>query len=385
MHDEYLRFTIEGSDTLERSLWALCDAVKAAVHRFIPKRKLEALVLGGGYGRGEGGVLRTEHGEQAYNDIEFYIFVRGSRLWNQRKYRASLCALAGDLSAGSSLHVEFKLDSLQRFRSMPISMFTYDLVSAHRLLIGERAVFQGCEHHLRSEDIPLSEATRLLYNRCGGLLLVRELLSRTVLSNDQSDFIGRNLAKASLALGDALLVAAGKYHWSARVRGERMRAFEATGDVPDLVALKEHHRAGLDFKFHPRRILKQPGDFAPEHREISSLAQRLWLWIEGRRLGRSFSNINEYALSEINKCPETLAGKNYLLTLRTFGPAAAMDPLGGRYPRERLFNSLPLLLWNGEVSREPEIRRHLQRQLRSDATDWAGLVAAYKEIWPPYG
>ena len=80
-------------------------------------------------------------------------------------------------------------------------------------------------------------------------------------------------------------------------------------------------------------------------------------------------------------CP----GKNYLLTMRTFGPAGAISRLADRYPRERLFNSLPLLLWNGEVSREPEVRRHLQKQLCSRASDWAGLVAAYKEIWPPYG
>ena len=59
--------------------------------------------------------------------------------------------------------------------------------------------------------------------------------------------------------------------------------------------------------------------------------------------------------------------------------------VASRYPRERLFNSLPLLLWNGEVSREPEIQRHLQRQLRSTASDWTGLVAAYKEIWSGYG
>jgi len=385
MHNKHTRFTVDGSDALEERLENICTQVRAGIQRIIPARKLEALVLGGGYGRGEGGVLQTLGADQPYNDIEFYVLVRGPCLWNQRKYGASLYAFAQDLSLISGLHVEFKLDSLQRLRAMPISMFTYDLVSAHRRLLGTETVFQGCNHHLRSEDIPLSEATRLLCNRCSGLLLVRELLAETSLTEKQSDFIGRNLAKASLALGDALLVAAGTYHWSALMRGERVASFGASADVPELAVLKYHHRAGLEFKFHPRRILKEPKDFRLEHREISLLAQRLWLWIECRRLGRSFSNINEYALSDVNKCPETAVSKNYLLTLRTFGPVAAMGPLGGRYPRERLFNSLPLLLWNGEVSREPEIRRHLQRQLRSAAPDWAGLVAAYKEIWPPYG
>jgi len=378
------RFTISGSDALEARLEGLCEQVVVGVEGIIPARKLAAVVLGGGYGRGEGGVLRTEAGEEPYNDIEFYVFARGSHLWNQRRHAASLCALGEKLSFASGLHVEFKLDSLERLRAMPVSMFSYDLVSAHRLLIGPENVFAGYERHLRSQDIPLSEATRLLYNRCSGLLLVRELLAKETLTGEQSDFIGRNLAKASLALGDAVLVAAGQYYWSARVRGERLEKFQDCG-VPDLAALRKHHRAGLEFKFHPQRIVRGAKDFALEFREISALARRLWLWVESRRLGSAFTDINTYAFSDINKCPETAPGKNCLLTMRTFGPRAAMGGLASRYPRERLFNSLPLLLWNGEVSSEPEVRRHLQRQLQSSASDWAGLVAAYKRIWPAYG
>jgi hypothetical protein len=56
-----------------------------------------------------------------------------------------------------------------------------------------------------------------------------------------------------------------------------------------------------------------------------------------------------------------------------------------RYPRERLLHALPLLLWNGEASREPEVTKRLQKQLRTEAADWAGLVAAYKQIWTSYG
>ena len=45
--------------------------------------------LGGGYGRGEGGVLRSpESGEdQPYNDLEFYVFTRGSALIAERRFR----------------------------------------------------------------------------------------------------------------------------------------------------------------------------------------------------------------------------------------------------------------------------------------------------------
>jgi hypothetical protein len=77
--------------------------------------------------------------------------------------------------------------------------------------------------------------------------------------------------------------------------------------------------------------------------------------------------------------------RNVLLNVRTFGLRALLSPMAGRYPRERLFNSLLLLLWNGEISPEPEICDHLQRQLETTATDRVGLVAAYQQVWPNYG
>ncbi len=85
------------------------------------------------------------------------------------------------------------------------------------------------------------------------------------------------------------------------------------------------------------------------------------------------------------KCPQAAPGRNFLLNLRTFGLGSVLDPITWRYPRERLFNTLPLLLWNGELSTHPELKRHLQRQLQTDASDWTGLVSAYKEVWPSYG
>src|SRR5206468_3070993 len=80
-----LRFTLDGSDSLEARLRALCARVSEGAQKIFPPGSLEALVLGGGYGRGEGGVLRTPSGHEPYNDIEFYLFARGPRLLNQRR------------------------------------------------------------------------------------------------------------------------------------------------------------------------------------------------------------------------------------------------------------------------------------------------------------
>jgi len=379
------RFTNDGSDELENHLERACGHALTGVQALVPERKLEALVLAGGYGRGEGGVLKTAAGDEPYNDLEFYVFIRGNRLWNDHKYSGALRQLGERLSPDASLHVEFKVDSLPRLRRCPISMFTYDLVARQRVIFGDRNLFIGCENHHVAESIPLSEAARLLLNRCTGLLLVQQLLGETTLGAAEVDFIGRNLAKAQLALGDVILAVFGQYHWSCSERHSRLAQLAVPEPAPFLAEIRQHHLAGMEFKLHPRRSARSPDEFRREHREISALASGLWLWLESRRLNRPFASAHDYSFNERQKCPETSAWRNYLLNVKSFGPKAGFDAMACRYPRERLFNALPLLLWNGEVAGEPSVQRHLQKQLQTGASDWTGLVAAYKQAWSGYG
>jgi hypothetical protein len=394
--DGKTRFTIDGNEALEKRLDQLCQKVLAKVQSLIPSRRLEALVLGGGYGRGQGGVLKTFESNHPYNDLEFYVFLRGNRLLNERKYHRALQELGERLSPGAGLHVEFKVDSLGRLRKSPVTMFSYDLVSGHRKLAGGENIFSGCEHHLDSRRIPLSEATRLLFNRCTGLLLAKELLNSAHLTTEHADFIGRNLAKAQLALGDVVLTALGQYHWSCLERRERLKRvaenpFEASdSDGTDLIRLSSkelqtlqcYHSVGVDFKLHPRQILKSLEEFQQEHQELSALALKIWLWLENRRLNQQFSSAHDYAFSPIAKCDGTPAWRNFLLNAKTFGVQSLFDNLSNRYPRERLLNSLPLLLW--DEPKDLRVRRHLQNQLRTTASDWQSFVTAYKSVWPSF-
>jgi len=379
------RFTIDGSRELEDSLERICGMVRGAATELIPRQKLAAIVLGGGYGRGEGGVLRTADGDQPYNDLEFYVFLRGNRLWQEHRYGAMLHRLGQRLSMEAGVQVEFKIDCVDRWRRSPVSMFSYDLVSGHRVIFGDEAIFHGCERHLDAVLIPLSEATRLMFNRCSGLLLAREKLRKSVLPSAEADFVGRNLAKTQLALGDAVLAAFGQYHWSARQRHRRLAIFDVMELQPWLPEVQMHHATGLEFKLHPACVSKTADEFDLEHRRLTGLAMQVWLWLEGRRLKQRFLSASDYALSAVDKCPGMPVWRNYLLSLRTFGPKAAVDSVSWHYPRQRLFNALALLLWNAEVAAQPRLLRRLQQELQTDAPDWAGLVGVFKRIWPRYG
>jgi hypothetical protein len=379
------RFTIDGSGELEDCLERICGQVRCEVTTQISRKDLAAIVLGGGYGRGEGGVLKTDAGEQPYNDLEFYIFLRGNRLRQEHRYGRMLHELGERLSVKAGLQVEFKIDGADRWRHSPVSMFSYDLASGHRMIFGDESIFRGCEHHLDAAAIPLSEATRLMFNRCSGLLLARELLQKRDTTLDEADFIGRNLAKMQLALGDAALTAFGQYHWSVRERHRRLAALAEEDLPPWLPEVQAHHGAGLVFKLHPCRAPKTADEFDLEHRQLTDLALRVWLWLEGRRLNQRFLSASDYALSDVDKCSGTPAWRNYFLSLRTFGLKATLESMSCRYPRGRLFNALALLLWDAQVAAQPRHLHRLQQELQTDASDWSDLVGVFKQIWPGYG
>ncbi len=372
------RFTLDGSDALESHLALICEKVRASVRELIPNGKLECLLLGGGYGRGEGGVLKSEQGDQPYNDLEFYVCLRGNPFLNERRFRRSFHELGHRLSAEAGLEVEFKLTSFARLRTEPPTMFFYDLSAGHRALEGDPSPLSTGGTPAASA-IPLAEATRLLMNRCSGLLFAAERLARQPFTSEDADFVGRNHSKAQLAFGDVVLTAHRLYHSTCRERHRRL--LELNSEVPSLDEIKVHHAAAVEFKLHPQKKTGSADDFRPAQERLVNLALRLWLWLESRRLAVNFASPRDYSFSKVNKCPETRAARNRLINARAFGPFAFFHPTAARYPRERLFHALALLLWEPNSLRDPSLLRALQKKLNTKAHTFPGLVGAYRRLW----
>jgi hypothetical protein len=373
------RFTLDGSDELEEHLEGTCEMVLAGVLEIVSPRRLEALLLGGGYGRGEGGVLKTEAGDQPYNDLEFYVCLRGPHWLNERRYGAALHGLAETLSGIVGVDVEFKMLPLWKLRSIPVSMFYYDLVMRNRRLWGTERLLDDCSHHRDAAQIPLAEATRLLMNRCSGLLFAKERLQHDPFTSEDADFVGRNLAKVQLAFGDAMLTVYGQYHWSCGERAERLRRINS--EFERLVEVQRHHRAGVQFKLHPERTASPRSLLQERHQELSELARELWLWLESRRLDHSFQSIRSYAQSPHRKCPETKRWRNCLVNLKTFGPRALFSRRLTHYPREQVLEALALLLWTPDVCDDPDLLQRVQSALATSSGTFPELVHAYRSVW----
>jgi hypothetical protein len=372
------RFTIDGSDELERELNALCERAGSELSKIIPSSKLEALLLGGGYGRGEGGVLRSPAGDKPYNDLEFYVILKSSDLLAEKRYHHRIHHLAEVLTQEAGIEVEFKLLARRKLERSPVTMFYYDLIAGHRLVLGRESWLAHCDQHRAAHRIPLHEATRLLMNRSSGLLYSQEMLLRPDFGSDEADFVGRNFAKAKLALGDVFLAMRGQYHWSCRERHKRLRKLEIEGSLQNFSSLVPLHSQGVEFKLHPIRTRRSVSEFRAELEFLKDIARQLWLTLESRRLNESFPDVRSYSLHTSDKCPETNPGRNRLINARRFGVSQILNP---RYPRERLLNSLPLLLWDHHAVMDGTHLPQLQQQLRSTARQYPELVRAYESIW----
>jgi len=393
------RFTRDGGAGLEARLEANCCAVVDGVRALMGGDRLVGIVLGGGYGRGEGGVLRHRGEELPYNDMEFYVFVGGNAVLMERRLRGPLRELGHALSADAGLEVEFKVLTLDKLQGSAVSMFYYDLVAGHRVVFGDPRLLEHCSQHLAADRIPQHEATRLLMNRCSGLLFSRVRLGLLDFGEEESDFVGRNLAKARLAFGDVVLTVLGRYHWSCVERHSRLRQLTNEGGLVrelrgiELEPLIDSHAEGVEFKLHPVRDRSTRETLVEQHRALTETGRWLWLWVEGRRLGCRFATTGDYIEHGGDKCPEVGLMRRVLVSARAFGPQILLTGRGWRYPRERLYHALALLLWGrdegavlgdggvGRMSRGDVERLQRELGVGRDATTMEAFVAAYERIW----
>ncbi len=377
------RFTLDGDDALERHLARMCARIVSGIRGLIPPHKLEAVFLGGGYGRGEGGVLRGNAGDRPYNDLEFYVAVRGSRHLNEVRYHRRLEVLGEILTHLADAEVEFKVTSLAALAARPVSMFSYDLAAGHRLLWGGSPANlpSGWDLHRCPENIPQAEATRLLMNRCSGLLFARAQLEQEPFTPFAADFVRRNVAKAQLACGDALLTAHGRYHWSCRERHRRLEDLAQSKHSVWFDAALRHHALGVEFKLHPESEAIPRDALFEKHREITAFAQKCWLWLEARRLGRKFPSARAYAEDAGDKCPGSSPFFNVLLNLRADRLRLRRTPSPLRHPRQRVFHSLALLLWEPVAISDPAQLRRVGAELNARGTSLSEWIAAYRVLW----
>jgi hypothetical protein len=297
-----------------------------------------ALVLGGGYGRGEGGVFRaTEPGRaQLYNDLEFFVFVRDRAAaaplgqWCHHWERAGTAELGID--------VEFKVLPAAVVATAEPTMFYFDLRQGHRLVWGDGELLVHAPVAWRDPArLPLSEPVRLLFNRGSGLLFARWRLEEQ--PEDPDGFVERNHAKVRLALADAVLAAAGRHDGSCLERARRLAADDFP-QPPRFASLRTWHARGVEFKLRPRHVRPGTVALAEENRALTAAWLDTFLWLESRRLGADFPGAAAYLGRNGRLFPGSSCVSNFLRHARDRARRGTALPGWLDYPRGALQRAL---------------------------------------------
>jgi hypothetical protein len=232
------RYTEAGDPAVERSIAQLVSAIVESAR---PIRGLEALLLGGSLGRGEGTVATGPDGPTLASDVEVYLVGRRSSL------RIAASDLQKHFASGSGPEVSaawLHPDMLRKGRAKNLSMRPSATIRLYELSPDVSRTLIGTPPEVFAIDpakLPLGEGVRLVLNR---------LAEASVVLATESPDAGRWTDKILMACGDTLLLAAGAYTARYRDRARRLAALTEPWPMPrgwkdELASAYERKLSGL--------------------------------------------------------------------------------------------------------------------------------------------
>jgi predicted nucleotidyltransferase len=329
---------VKGSPTfdalIDRHMQRIADEVSTSSY----SKHWKALVLLGGYGRGEGTPRIEKDGmELPFNDYDLIVVTNKIT----PLIKGALKHLEKRLTAELGLPVDLYPYLKKNLPKCEFSLLNYELKYGHRIIRGDEKIIDRMPDYPHNQ-IPLSEGTRLLMNR-GKLLLdiKRRLAIGDPLTKEERQRFIKFIFKANLAFGDCALLMRNAYDISYTVKKERIKTLDLHG-LNDSRGIIQAYLRAVEFK--------ENGDFKPLetaniHMWLSETTQHFqdfFLWYEQRVTGRKFRDITKYARAFPRLGNEGSPLKNAVHNLRTLGTGALPNLFV--HPRIRLYPAIVLLL-----------------------------------------
>ncbi len=285
------RFTVRGSEEVESLIGTLVGRVARIFKDILNEDQYRALILIGGYGRGEGGVEVRDGDQRPHNNLDFLLITKNMSAETSARIHQQLDGRLKELEREYDVGIDVSMIPQRKLLHSACLVMWYDMRYGHKTILGDRD-FVPSLHRYSVETIDPEDVRWLLVNRGSQLIVTDLLLARKQRSLTEMRYIIRLTMKAIIGYGDALLFFLGAYHWSYREKGKRM---ERQPDVP--AEFRELYAEAIDFRFQPeydayiRRDIPQWVDSVREllegvHRECESKRMGIydWSWEEYPRL-----------------------------------------------------------------------------------------------------
>lgn len=393
------RYTVWDNPRIDQFVEAHLGEIVSEVAALMNDR-LHAIILGGGFGRGEGSILIQPDGSlHVVNDYDLEVVYRerwgslASKLINRLRFKKKLDRLEKDLAARLNVkQLDLGLRGLSAYAKVVTpKLADFDLQYGHRVLYGTGDPVASMRP-FKATEIPAFEGTWLLRNRGIGLLLARLYANDGEVRNEKLENFYIEINKAVLAMGDALFILNGRYICSYAERADKIGELADNGfaSMPELLRL---YPLAAQYKLRPR-LLMYPDTPPPAlWRDVTRLYISFFLFHESRRLRTSFTNLAHYSQWALDHSPRGV-GRFSRLVFDILAGAARGLPVAFqniKYDKYRSIAFTFMLLHCGQEKDPPENYTRLLWKLagkhRANLTqrEWAELARDFLLLIHPAG
>ncbi len=370
------KYTVYGSNVIENKIDNDLELIRKTVLKEIPEKDISALILGGGYGRGEGGVLFDADNELTFNDYDFFVITPKLSSARKKHYNSIFYQLHKELTPKIGIDVDFGPIVFENtIPKIPFSLMWFELKYGHIVIYGNKKILQTLPEY-KGNNIPLVEALNLLLNRASGLVFAeKKIQSDKANSQEDIEFIIRNIMKARIAAGDAILMTNRTYDHS-YVR--RMELLKKIKDKPIILKNNffEIYSEAMEYKLKPEHKKFVDAGLEKIFEETKNVYREIYLYTFSKYFGKSLNDFDEY-LSALKNEKKAFSlkqsAKNFVLNFMFDKFKHPIPRVYFKYPRFRLFFSIPYLLFSKPFDNE------LRKMLSADTDE--KIYENYVKLW----
>ena len=383
MQERWGRFTARGGDEVEAAVRGLVVRIAEKAGGILADGRFRALVMLGGYGRGEGGVEEADGGERPHNNLDFLLITQGLGTEAMARLKEELDAQLVPMGHAEGIGIDLGVIDADKLRRSPCLVMWYDMRFGHKTILGDPDFVPSLKRFDLGQVLDW-DVRNLMVNR-GTLFLFNDLLlDHGGLDLERRRLIVKHAVKGVIGYGDALLFFLGDYDWS---YAEKQRRMQARDDVP--AAFRRLYDEAVEFRFRPRYADYLARDPAEWMAELRGDLPAVHLRCESLRLGVPGLDWETYpktaftkAFAEGGLAPRALAKKGLNFLRGPGAPAGlgGMAALGFRCGGEH--GLFPLVFPAIAYGLEDSAYRELAREaLGAASTDLPDLRRAYMRLW----
>ncbi|NOR46138.1 MAG: hypothetical protein GQ534_11185, partial [Candidatus Delongbacteria bacterium] len=317
-----MKYTVYGSEELDNNIDNCMKKISKSMMQKLPHNEIAAIILGGGYGRGEGGFVIENGTEHLYNDFDMFILANNISRKRKRELTPIILEISEELTKEIGIDVDFSpIQNISTLEKAPYWMMWYDLKMGHQVILGDKNILNKLPNW-KAEDMPMIEGLRLVLNRGAGLFQAGIKFRGDNLSEVDLRHLEKDISKAFMACGDMFLIAHKNFTHSYVGKIEAINKFKHVDIITDDDFVT-HHIASINYKLKPDRADINQDSLKELYDKILLLYRKFWLFGFSILLDQKIENFvtcNRLLLSHGYKEPDDNSLlKNIVLNIKEIG------------------------------------------------------------------